>query len=41
MTPLGRAGRPEDAAGAVFLLCLPESDFVTGEVLIASGGMAW
>jgi 3-oxoacyl-[acyl-carrier protein] reductase len=41
MTPLRRAGRPEDAAGAVLLLCLPESDFVTGEVLVASGGMTW
>jgi len=37
-TPLGRAGTPEDAAGAVCLLCLPESDFVTGQLLIASGG---
>ncbi|MEM6702579.1 MAG: SDR family oxidoreductase [Acidobacteriota bacterium] len=35
---LGRAGTPEDAAGAVFLLCLPESDFVTGQVLECSGG---
>ena len=38
MTPLGRAGTPEEAAGAVALLCLPEADFITGEVLIASGG---
>ncbi|NQV20243.1 MAG: SDR family oxidoreductase [Rhodospirillales bacterium] len=41
MTPLRRAGRPEDAAGAVLLFCLPESDFVTGEVLVASGGLTW
>ena len=41
LTPLGRAGTPEDAANAVYLLCAPESDFVTGEVLIASGGIAW
>jgi 3-oxoacyl-[acyl-carrier protein] reductase len=40
-TPLRRPGRPEDAAGAVLLFCLPESDFVTGEVLVASGGMTW
>ena len=38
-TPLGRAGSPEEAAGAVFLLCLPESDFVSGQVLVASGGL--
>ena len=37
-TPLGRAGTPEDAAGAVCLLCLPESDFVSGQLLVASGG---
>lgn len=36
--PLQRAGTPEDAAGAVYLLCLPESDFITGEVLECSGG---
>ena len=41
MTPLQRPGRPEDAAGAVLLFCLPESDFVTGEVLVASGGLTW
>ena len=38
MTPLGRPGTPEEAAGAVLLLCLPEADFITGEVLVASGG---
>ncbi|MGA1677584.1 MAG: SDR family NAD(P)-dependent oxidoreductase [Pseudomonadales bacterium] len=37
-SPLGRAGTPEDGAGAIYLLCLPESDFITGEVLTCSGG---
>ncbi|MFQ5351612.1 MAG: SDR family NAD(P)-dependent oxidoreductase [Candidatus Krumholzibacteriia bacterium] len=37
--PLQRAGTPEDAAGAVYLFCIPESDFVTGEVVAASGGL--
>jgi len=37
-TPLGRSGTPDDGAGAVYLLCLPESDFITGEVLTCSGG---
>jgi 3-oxoacyl-[acyl-carrier protein] reductase len=37
-TPLGRAGSPEDGAGAIFLFCIPESDYVTGEVLTCSGG---
>ena len=38
-SPLGRSGQPEDAAGAVYLLCIPQSDFVTGEVLTCSGGL--
>ncbi len=36
--PLGRMGTPEEAAGAVFFFCSPLSDYVTGEVLICSGG---
>jgi 3-oxoacyl-[acyl-carrier protein] reductase len=39
MTPLGRAGTPEEAAGAVYLLCIPESDFVTGQVIMCAGGL--
>jgi 3-oxoacyl-[acyl-carrier protein] reductase len=39
LTPLGRGGTPEDAAGAVYLFCIPESDFVSGQVLICSGGL--
>tara|TARA_B110000495_G_C22871418_1_gene508190 strand:+ start:35 stop:859 length:825 start_codon:yes stop_codon:yes gene_type:complete len=38
-SPLGRTGKPEDAAGAVYLFCIPESNFVTGEVLTCSGGL--
>ena len=37
--PLGRLGTPEEAAGAVLFFCSPLSDFVTGEVLMCSGGM--
>ena len=36
--PLRRVGQPEDAAGAVYLFCIPESDFVTGQLLLCSGG---
>jgi 3-oxoacyl-[acyl-carrier protein] reductase len=39
LTPLGRPGTAEEAAGAVYLLCIPESDYITGHVLICSGGM--
>jgi 3-oxoacyl-[acyl-carrier protein] reductase len=35
---LGRSGRPEDAAGAIYLFCIPESDYVSGEILTCSGG---
>ncbi len=31
MIPLGRAGTPAEAAGAVYLLCLPESDYVSAD----------
>jgi len=41
MTPLARIGTPEDAANAVYLLCAPESDFVSGQVIVASGGFVF
>ena len=37
--PLGRAGRPEDAANAVYLFCIPESDYITGQVIVCGGGL--
>ena len=37
--PLGRTGTPEEAAGPVLFFCSPLSDYVTGEVLICSGGL--
>jgi len=37
--PLGRVGKPEEAAGPVLFFCSPLSDYVTGEVLICSGGL--
>ena len=36
---LGRMGTPEEAAGPVLFFCSPLSDYVTGEVLICSGGL--
>jgi 3-oxoacyl-[acyl-carrier protein] reductase len=38
-SPLGRAGTPDEAAGAVLFFCSPLSDFITGEVLMCAGGM--
>lgn len=39
--PLGRAGTPVEAAGGVFLLCSPWSDWVTGQLLVVSGGQVF
>ena len=36
--PLGRAGQVEEAAGAILIMALPESNYITGEVLTCSGG---
>ncbi|MFJ9391217.1 SDR family NAD(P)-dependent oxidoreductase [Nocardioides sp. NPDC101246] len=38
MIPLGRAGTPAEAAGAVYLMCLPESDYVSAQTLVCGGG---
>ena len=38
-SPLGRIGSPDDAANAIYLMCIPESNWITGEVLLASGGV--
>lgn len=37
--PFGRGGTPEEAAGAVYLFCIPESDFVSGQTLMCTGGI--
>ena len=39
MIPLGRGGTPEEAADAVYLLCSPESNYISGQVLLAAGGL--
>ena len=36
--PLGRGGTTEEAAGAVLLLCLPESNYISGQLLEVTGG---
>ena len=38
-TPLGRMGTPQEAAGGVFFLCSPWSNWVHGQVLNVTGGM--
>lgn len=36
--PLGRPGTAEEAAGSVYMFCIPESNYVTGQTLICGGG---
>jgi 3-oxoacyl-[acyl-carrier protein] reductase len=38
LIPLGRAGTPQEAAGGVFFLCSPWSNFVHGQTLNVTGG---
>lgn len=38
--PLGRAGTPTEAAGAVYLFCTPESDYISGQALLCGGGFS-
>jgi 3-oxoacyl-[acyl-carrier protein] reductase len=36
--PLGRGGTAEEAAGSVYLFCSPDSDYVSGQVILVNGG---
>ncbi|MBV9536725.1 MAG: SDR family oxidoreductase [Solirubrobacterales bacterium] len=38
LIPLGRPGSPQEAAGGIFFLCSPWSNYVTGQVLNVTGG---
>jgi 3-oxoacyl-[acyl-carrier protein] reductase len=38
--PLGRAGTPEEAAGAVYLFCTPESNYISGQTIVCGGGFS-
>jgi len=39
MIPLGRFGTTEDVANAIIFLALPESGYITGQVIHVNGGM--
>jgi enoyl-[acyl-carrier protein] reductase III len=38
--PLQRSLTVDDVAGAVYLLCLPEADMITGQTLVVDGGFS-
>ena len=38
--PLGRAGTPDEAAEAVFSLCAPQSNYISGQVVVCGGGIS-
>jgi len=38
LIPIGRPGTPEEAAGGIFFLCSPWSNYVHGQVLNVTGG---
>ena len=37
--PLGRVGKPEEAAGAVSFLCSSKASYITGQVIAVNGGI--
>jgi 3-oxoacyl-[acyl-carrier protein] reductase len=37
--PLGRMGTPEEAADGVYLFCIPESNYISGQVITVGGGI--
>jgi 3-oxoacyl-[acyl-carrier protein] reductase len=37
--PLGRGGTPEEGANGIYLLCIPESNYITGQLLLVNGGL--
>ena len=39
MIPMGRGGTPKEAAGAVVALCLPYTDYISGQLIEVTGGL--
>ncbi|ATE64726.1 SDR family NAD(P)-dependent oxidoreductase [Rhizorhabdus dicambivorans] len=40
LVPMGRPGTVEEAAGSIYMLCSPDSDYVSGQVLEVGGGIS-
>ena len=41
LIPLGRVGTPEEAANGVYLFCIPESNYISGQVVTVGGGIVF
>ncbi len=41
LVPLGRLGSVEEAAGSIYFLCSPDSDYVSGQVLLVTGSASF
>jgi 3-oxoacyl-[acyl-carrier protein] reductase len=41
MVPLGRPGTVEEAAAGVYLLCSPDSNYISGQTLVVGGGISF
>ena len=39
MAPLGRGGTPDEAADSVYLFCIPESNYISGQIVAVGGGL--
>lgn len=39
LVPLGRGGKPSEVANAVAFLASEEASYITGEILVVSGGL--
>ena len=39
-TPAGPVLTTDDVAGAIYLLCLPEANMITGQTIVVDGGFA-
>lgn len=39
LIPIGRGGTVDEAAGGVYLFCSPESNYISGQVVVCGGGL--